>query len=289
MRFFKAFLFSVLLLFVGGCSQKQMIPSDTKVYGSPADHGIRYSEHRFSSGMGGDINGWWLENRTGACKGVVLLVPGAVHNISYHYRQWIWLLDEGYDVFMFDYRTYGDSKGEKALKGFVADTRAAMEYVSRNTQSDLFVCGQSMGGVILVNALEHYHNDKIKLVVIDAAFSRFRLISRDIVAKSVIMSPLWWVPSLVTERRFDAIDKVSAIRTPTLYLTGTADRTVSPDYLFLLFMEATSPRELWLVQGAGHVQSLQHTGVRRAFVKLLGDVDGAMNSHVSALKMYADE
>ena len=61
--------------------------------------------------------------------------------------------DRGLDVYIYDYRGYGVSKGRSRLAAIVADYRAIVAHLNRLGYSRQFLYGISMGGVILLNAV----------------------------------------------------------------------------------------------------------------------------------------
>ena len=62
-------------------------------------------------------------------QGTAIHFHGNAQNISAHWRFARWLPQNGYNLFVFDYRGYGTSKGRPHVKGVFEDSRAAIDFV----------------------------------------------------------------------------------------------------------------------------------------------------------------
>lgn len=59
----------------------------------------------------------------------------------------------GIEVYIFDYRGYGDSEGKRRLKAIVSDYRELFDHLGTITQGRRFLYGISFGGVVLLNVI----------------------------------------------------------------------------------------------------------------------------------------
>lgn len=59
----------------------------------------------------------------------------------------------GIEVYIFDYRGYGNSEGKPRLKAIVSDYRELVDHVGAITQGRRFLYGISFGGVVLLNVI----------------------------------------------------------------------------------------------------------------------------------------
>jgi alpha/beta superfamily hydrolase len=66
--------------------------------------------------------------------------------------------DLGLDVYIFDYRGYGMSKGKSRLVAIAADYAEIVFYLNAQTYTKRFLYGISMGGIILLNAVGQSEN-----------------------------------------------------------------------------------------------------------------------------------
>ena len=66
--------------------------------------------------------------------------------------------DLGLDVYIFDYRGYGMSKGKSRLVAITADYAEIISHLNTQTYAKRFLYGISMGGIILLNAVGQSEN-----------------------------------------------------------------------------------------------------------------------------------
>lgn len=63
------------------------------------------------------------------------------------------IVTHGIDVFIFDFRGYGESEGKRRLKAIVSDYRELFETISAATPGVRLLYGISFGGVIMLNVI----------------------------------------------------------------------------------------------------------------------------------------
>ena len=82
-----------------------------------------------------------------------------------------------------------------------------------------------------------------------------------------------WLPvGLLMSQKFDSMSKMAKVTMPVLVVHGAADRFVPSRFSQQLYDAATAPKELLLVEGGGHNNSMR-TGAdryRQALGKLFG-------------------
>jgi fermentation-respiration switch protein FrsA (DUF1100 family) len=87
------------------------------------------------------------------------------------------------------------------------------------------------------------------------------------------LGPLWlvqWGAWLVTSDDHAAEDVVGRLApTPILLVHGTADRGVAPYHSDRLFELAGEPKEIWRVEGAGHLDVFSREAYRTRLVEYL--------------------
>jgi alpha/beta superfamily hydrolase len=80
------------------------------------------------------------------------------------------LADQGKDVFVYDYRGYGNSDGKRRLKAIVSDYRDLFNSLSTNPDEQKLLYGISFGGIVLLNVIGG--GAKFDRAVIDSTPSR---------------------------------------------------------------------------------------------------------------------
>ena len=64
----------------------------------------------------------------------------------------------GFDVYLYDYRGYGQSEGKSRLAAIIADYADIVAYLNAQGYIRKFIYGISIGGVMLLNAVGRNHN-----------------------------------------------------------------------------------------------------------------------------------
>ena len=267
-----------------GCASLFFHP-DKEVYRTPDFYSLAYDDVSFSSKDGTVLNAWYIHTNKEKPQGLLFVAHGNGQNLSAHFTSWVWLVMQGYDVFIFDYRGYGKSEGESSIKGSVEDTTAALAYVEEHYETQYFVCGQSLGGTMVLNALNGRDNRRVKAAIIDSTFVGFADIANDKMSKIWLGWPFQWVPYLSLSGEYDAKDKLD-INLPILFLHGSVDKTISPNASWQLYDLSNQPREFWLLKGAEHIQVLDNKNIQKDFVQFLRSDSAYFNPNYSSMKIY---
>ena len=78
--------------------------------------------------------------------------------------------DLGWDIYIFDYRGYGNSQGKSRLAAIVDDYREIVAHLNTQGYTKRLLFGISMGGVILLNAVGN--TDQYTRLVVDSSPAR---------------------------------------------------------------------------------------------------------------------
>jgi fermentation-respiration switch protein FrsA (DUF1100 family) len=119
---------------------------------TPDDIGLAFESIMIPTRDGERIHGWYVPRLPATeSKGVLLFFHGNAGNIS-HRLDSIRIFNRlGLDVFIVDYRGYGESSGEPSEAGLYEDGEAAWAYLrtERNIAADrMVVFGRSLGAVV---------------------------------------------------------------------------------------------------------------------------------------------
>lgn len=262
---FALFLLTTLV----GCSKNHIFPTDTKVYDAPENYDYNYNEFYFKSSQEALLRGWYFRAK-GPSRGIIVVSNGIIYNMSERFKKWTWVLAEGYDLFIYDFRGYGDSRGEVDMFGFVDDVSAAIAYAHGVDENlPMVVVGQSMGGSFVIDAMAKQVYPYVRLLLIDSTMQGFALAADDLIKKHFLLWPLIWVPDAFTPVGVDSIDYVDSTNTPTLFLVGLQDSIIEPEHSVNLYLKAKEPKALWIVEDAEHVECICKHKVKAALKKVL--------------------
>ena len=257
-----------LLQLLTGCTSLFFQP-DKKTYVTPKMLHLRSDDVYFHSD-GLVLHGWWLHAKQPP-KGIVLFVHGNAENISTHIGSVYWLPAQGYDVFLFDYRGYGQSEGTPSIGGLITDSESALHYVINrpDINSDkLIVWGQSLGASIAVYTVAHSPERKrIKALIVDSAFTAYRKIAQEKLADIWLTWPLQWPLSWLFYADYTPIKAIKRISpVPVLIIHGEKDEIVPFSHGIRLYEAAGQPKQIWLLPNAKHIQDTLDQGFRLRLV-----------------------
>lgn len=277
MRTLGLLLFTVLLAVpFSGCTQLFFHPHSILI-DTPERHGVEYQVENFQAADGTSLNAWFLPAKNkdgGKAKATVLFLHGNAENISTHFRSVAWLPAEGFNMLALDYRGYGASEGTPSLAGMQLDIDTAMRSLLAHKDVDqnrIVIFGQSLGGALAIYYAAHSaYRANIRAVVIDSAFFDYRLIAKEKLAGFVLTWPFQWLPWLTVDDDYSPAASVAALSPlPLLLLHGDQDVVIPLHHSRQLFERAREPKELWIVPGAGHAQSLGSEAVRNRLIEFL--------------------
>ncbi|OZI31445.1 alpha/beta hydrolase [Bordetella genomosp. 10] len=183
----------------------------------------------------------------------VLYLHGARWNLNgsaFRMTRWTEL---GYSVLAIDYRGFGQSTPllpSEASAG--VDAAAALRELARRQPDPgrRFIYGHSLGGAIAIDLATRQGTPPFAGLIVESSFT-----SIDAMLRTLKWGRLPGAGLLVTQP-FDSVDKIARLRTPVLFIHGTAD-TVIPstmsDQLYAAVHDVAPPlKRLVKIEGASH-------------------------------------
>ncbi len=179
-----------------------------------------------------------------------------------------WYHEEGYHVLVPDLRCQGESEGDFIGMGWTDhfDCMKWISYIlSKDPDAVIVIHGQSMGAATaLMITGEETIPDNIAAVVSDCAYTDAYSMFGEKIGEWFHLPafPLVDTACLVLRLRggynlkdASAVNAVKNSHTPTLFIHGDEDAMISVDMTKQLYQEACCPKELLIVEGAGHAQA----------------------------------
>ena len=257
--------YATALLLLSGCFNSSFYHPNQTIYETPDQYGLRYEEVFFKSRDGTRLYGWFIP-AVGDPVGTVIHFHGNFGNVSYYFKQIHWLPSEKFNVFTFDYRGYGRSEGIPSRLGIYEDSISAIEYIMSKpglNHGNLFVFGQSLGGVNAIVAIAKNDFPEIRAVAVEGAFYSYRTEAQDMMISTVQekmgnvscltfpIRPISFVAVTNSLSSGEFIDHVSPI--PVLLIHCTNDAIVSYHHSERLYEKAKEPKHLWIIRGCSHL------------------------------------
>lgn len=215
-----------------------------------------------------ELHGWYVlaDGRTAedskACdrelatgRRVVIYFSGNGGNRTFRGSEFGILTSLGMDVFIFDYRGYGDNLGKPTEKMLAADAKTVWNYVTqqRHVQPErIILYGESLGGTVAV---------RLAAEVGEAGFAPGAVILRSSFSSLVDAGAHHypWLPvRLALVDRYAAIDRIPNVDCPILQIHGTSDRIMPIKFGRRLFDAAPDQsssgvaKQFVELPGAGH-------------------------------------
>lgn len=222
---------------------------------TPETFGLDYETVYFYSEDGTRLNGWFIPAATATspkdAKGTVIHMHSNSGNISSHWHFAGWLPDQGYNVFVFDYRGFGKSFGQAEPKGILEDAVAAITYLRSRTDIDagrIFIYGQSLGGTLAIAAAA-INPEGVRAVVSESAFYSYSSVADE---RRPGEGYTYEPDDIYSGGHYVA--RLSPI--PLLLLHGTGDSITSPAQSEQLFAEAKEPKRLELIKFGRHLAAM---------------------------------
>ncbi|MDA8424202.1 MAG: alpha/beta fold hydrolase [Nitrospiraceae bacterium] len=255
----------VLLLISAGCSSLFFYP-EKQPYDNPFVRAYAPQDIYFKTSDGLTLHGWFFKAHDAA--GTILVLHGNAENISTHVNGVLWLVQTGFNVFIIDYRGYGQSEGEPTAAGANSDAEAALETLIAMPSVDkdrIIVFGQSIGGTFAINlAANSPYRAHLRAVIVDSAFASYSQIAREKMNSLWLTWPFQYPLSWMFSDRFSPIKSIARVSPiPVLIIHGMNDPVVPVHHGQELFDAAREPKALWLTMNNGHIRSTHEAEVRR--------------------------
>jgi len=243
-------------------------PVQIRIGNPPAD--LNAQPVTFASESGTNVHGWWcpIQNSRGA----VLLLPGIRANRLTMVDRARFLRRSGYSVLLIDFQATGETKGDHITFGWKEsrDVLAAINFVRyMDPAARVAIIGSSLGGVAALLATPPL---KVDAFVLEEVYPTIEIATRNRmenylgvfgrILTPVLLNQLQWRIG-VSASQLCPVDHIANVECPVLIISGEKDRNTRPSDTRMLFEHARSPKELWFVPNAGHVDL--HRAVREDY------------------------
>lgn len=204
---------------------------------------------------------WWPAADADADAPALLYLHGVRWNLTGHLFRLEQLRALGFSVLAIDYRGFGQSLGDlPSERSVYADARIGWERLKalQPDASKRFIYGHSLGGAVAVDLAAELGQQaerdetpaEARALIIESTFTSLADVAT---AVSDTTLPVRWLLS----QKFDSLEKIDQIGMPLLVVHGTDDRYVPPRFSEQLYEAARQPKEMLMVEGATHNNSLR--------------------------------
>jgi dipeptidyl aminopeptidase/acylaminoacyl peptidase len=242
----------------------------------PTDFPYPIESVTFTSSDGETLSGWLVPAEDRA-KAIVLL-----HGYGGSRLQMVprarFFRQQGYTVLLYDARACGESTGDCVTFGYRErhDLVAAVQFLKARGNESIACLGASQGGATILFAADEL--PKMRCVICESVYDEMsHAVDRRMRRYTGI--PGWLGASLMVpfaEQRLGLaiddvkpVDHVGKLRCPIYIISGTDDDRTSPADTERLFQAARAPKELWMIDGAGHEDLFRYAGYEEKVASFL--------------------
>ena len=229
---------------------------------TPRDVGFEFDDVRLKSSDGVSLHGWYVH--APESRGTVLFFHGNAGNISHRLDSIAVFRELGFDVFIIDYRGYGQSEGKPSEEGTYRDAEAAWQYLvaERGKEpSGIIIFGRSIGGAVAAwLAAEH----EAAALIVESSFTS----AVDMAAHLYPFMPV----RVLSRLDYPVADYVATVKYPVLIVHSRDDEIIPFAMGKALFEAAPGPKRFLELRGdhnMGFLLSLHR--YREGLVKFLAN------------------
>jgi uncharacterized protein len=213
---------------------------------TPDDLHLNYRDVYFYSQDNEKLHGWLFQTKMS--DPVVVISHGNACNISHMLDYANIFTRENLQVFLFDYRGYGKSKGTPSERGIYMDAQAAYDYLVNEEKilpDNIILFGQSLGAATAIDVAIKNH---VRSIIIEGAFTSTKDMSKRIFPMNFV--------SFLLPRNYNNLEKITHIHVPKLIIHGEDDEIVPFSMGKRLFEASGDPKYFYAIKGAGHNDAL---------------------------------
>ncbi len=205
----------------------------------PGSIGLDFESVHFETTDGVELSGWFIPSDS--ARGVILFCHGNAGNISHRLESIQIFHRLGLDVFIFDYRGYGQSEGTPTEHGTYRDAEAAWRYLIEERQvnpNEIVVFGRSLGGAV---ASWLAQSQTPRALILESTFTSLP----DIAAKVYPYVPV----RLLLRFKYNTAEYLARINCPLLIVHSRDDEIMPFSHGRQLFEMAKEPKKFLEITG----------------------------------------
>ena len=205
----------------------------------PDSIGLPFESVSLETTDGVKLAGWFIPSE--GARGVILFFHGNAGNISHRLDSIRIFHQLGLDVFIFDYRGYGQSEGKPSEQGTYKDAEAAWRYLTEERQvkpNDIIVFGRSLGGAVASWLAQRYTPGAL---ILESAFTSLP----DIAATVYPYLPV----RLLLRFEYNTAEYLGGVNCPVLIVHSRDDEMMPFSHGERLFEMAKEPKKFLEITG----------------------------------------
>lgn len=244
--------------------QRKLVFSPNPTYVSPDDIELKGIDEVVlkTKKEGFKLFSWYA--KAAPNKPTLLFFHGNGGNVANREEKFRQLMAEGYGVFMLGYRGFGGSEGKPSEEAFVKDAFLAYDYLRETiglNETQIVIYGESIGTSVATQLAARV---EAKALVLEAPMS-------SVTAVAQARYPYLRVRPFLRDR-FESDRHIASISMPLLIVHGKEDQVIPLEFGKALFEAAIEPKQMEVIEGAGHNDLYEHPLVEKV-VRFLSSLD----------------
>ncbi|MFD2094625.1 alpha/beta hydrolase [Corallincola platygyrae] len=258
----RAYLVALSLICLTGCSSNWAFYAPThEISRSPDSYSYAYEEIWIDSESGNRLNAQIHFSGGSNPAGMVMHFHGNRGNITETFEKVEWLLDEGFDVVVFDYSGYGKSDGTPTPETTYLDARSMLSFLNKferpNNHYKKIVWGTSLGGAIMMSGLSSSaESHDLELVIVDSSFYSYQKTAVHVVSQYPLGGLITWLPAIFVDDKYAPESRLDGLPdTPILFSHCDTDALIPMEFTKGMYDMASGQKALWILPGCKHARS----------------------------------
>ncbi len=206
---------------------------------TPADWGLQYEDVALKSVDGIRLHGWYIPYAER--DRVLLFFHGNAGNMS-HRGESIEIFHRlGLNIFIFDYRGYGQSEGKPSESGLYADARAAWQYLTDTKgfkKENITIFGRSLGGAVAAELAAEVQPGSL---ILESTFSSAKEMANTVLPVMSHLVPLRF--------EFETAVYIKQVSSPLLIVHSPDDEIIPYRLGEKVYQAANEPKSFLKLQG----------------------------------------
>lgn len=259
--------YGLLVLFVFLRQDKMVYFPRKHLDAAPSAIGLKYRGVYLDTEDGVRIHGWMVGEEKYRGNGVILFCHGNAGNISHRLDTLEIFHQLEYNVFLFDYRGYGQSQGSPSEQGTYKDAEAAWKFLvetEKYAPGKIILFGRSLGGALAAHLASRHD---AAALVLESTFTSVT----DLGAQLYPYLPV----RLLSRFKYNTRALLKNIKEPVLVVHSPHDELVPFNHGKKLFDAANEPKQFLKISGS---HNYGFTESAKTYIKGLKKFFSSLNS-----------
>ena len=233
-----AIVYIILIAFISIFQSKLIYFPSTDVDVNPKTVGLEYESIIFEANDKTKLHAWYIPKKD--ANTTLFFLHGNGGNISHRLDSIKLFNSLGINVFIFDYRGYGNSEGSASEQNTYDDAKVAWQYLLKSKSikaEDVIIFGRSLGGTI---AAKLGSDLKPKAVILESTFTTVKELASDVYP---------FVPGFLIHFKYETTKYLKNIDCPILIVHSENDNIIPFKQGEAVFKNANEPKTFVKIRG----------------------------------------